>query len=137
MLRRYLPRRIFVPIAALMVLVVGIRSAYATYRCENDGIARSACCCPKADDKAQDDKRDESNTSIDKRCCCDIEITQISAAPEARIAPDTAPLHHALTIQAPFETPAAPHVRDLTVARIYVHPPAGPPLRVLKQSFLI
>lgn len=130
-----LHRRILAPIAVLMLLVVGFRSAYATYRCTGDGIARSACCCPQKESAKDDDAGRE--TAIEAACCCDILLAQGIASVDARL--EGAASHELAAVPAIHDVWIVPPSRPSQVspAPRYVHPASGPPLRVVKQSFLI
>ncbi len=126
--------RILASIVALMLLVIGARSAQATtYRCAGDGVARSECCCPQAD--ADDDR----GTVIEPACCCDVELERSFPSVDGRIESRgasshelvAAPVFHAVWVAVPTDRS---HRVD---APEYVHRTAGPPLRLVKQSFLI
>jgi len=128
-------RCILAPIAVLMLLVVGFRSTYAMYRCAGDGVARTACCCPQ-DENAKDEAADRE-IAIKAACCCDIELAQAIASVDVRL---DGPSSH--------EIAALPVLQDdwvVTTIRpsqtspepAYVHRSSGPPLRLVKQSFLI
>ena len=64
-------RRIILTVAVLpLIVLVGLRSAWAAYACSMDGQVRDTCCCPK---KA-DSKRSPSDSTphIETRDCCDV-----------------------------------------------------------------
>ncbi len=128
-------RRILAPIVALMLLVIGVRSAQATYRCTGDGVARTACCCPQ-DGKANDEAADRE-TAIDAACCCDIELAQVLASVDVRLEGATSHQIAALpVVQDPWVVPTI-RSSQTSLEPAYVHRSSGPPLRLVKQSLLI
>lgn len=133
--RPRLHRRILAPIAVLMLLVVGFRSAYAMYRCTGDGVTRTACCCPQ-NEAAKEDAAGRG-AAIDAACCCDIEFAQVIASVEVRL--DGATSHAIVALPVVVEDWAAAAIRQSQVFLVprYGYRASGPPLRVVKQSFLL
>lgn len=77
-------RRIVLTAAVLpLVVLIGLRSAWAAYACSVDGEVRSACCCPKKADTERAAGDDEV-PRIEANCCCDVTVGESSAAPDAR-----------------------------------------------------
>ncbi|MDQ3367083.1 MAG: hypothetical protein M3680_16790 [Myxococcota bacterium] len=123
------------PVVALMLLVIGVRSAQATYRCTGDGVTRTTCCCPQ-DDKANDDAADRE-TAIKAACCCDIELAQVMASVDVRL--EGAASHELATLPVVRDEWVVATIRpsQTSVEPPVVHRSSGPPLRLVKQSFLI
>jgi hypothetical protein len=126
-------------IAALVVpflLVVGTGSACAMFVCDYDKVAREACCCPKS----QETPTNGSEDSFTKGCCCDVETVTPADASQARAQVDRfdpSKLHQALLLAVPDFVGPAPSLVLTQTFSIVEHPPAGPPLILLKRSFLI
>ena len=124
--------RILAPIVALMLLVIGARSAQATTYRSGDGEVRTTCCCP------QDDADDDRGIVIEPACCCDVELGRLLPSVDVRLESQGAsshelvalPVFHDVWVGAAVDT-------SQRLAPEYVHRPAGPPLRFVKQSFLI
>jgi hypothetical protein len=78
--RRSLHRLILTSAVLPLVMLVGLRSAWAAYACRMDGEVRSACCCPKAKAKVP------AGTAprVEARCCCDVTIHEATQNPTAR-----------------------------------------------------
>lgn len=65
-----------------LVIIVGLRSAWAAYACRIDGEVRSACCCPKA----KQAPRPDVAPRVAARCCCDVKVYAATQSPAAREA---------------------------------------------------
>lgn len=128
-------RRMLAPVVALMLLVIGVRSAQATYRCTGDGVVRTACCCPQ-DDNAKDDAADRE-TAIKAACCCDIELAQVIASVDVRVEGASSHAIAALPVLQVDWVPVTIRPSQTSPQPAYVHRSSGPPLRLVKQSFLI
>jgi hypothetical protein len=121
----------WVALAPLLLLVVSLPSQLML-RCRIDGSLRASCCCP---DEAE---RDLSPTpTVRPQSCCDQEAT----AHEARLMePAPTPYSNVLiptSVRATFPF-AAPEARALPRAFQQAgRARQGPPLVLLKQSFLI
>jgi hypothetical protein len=80
-------RRIALAAAVLpLVLLIGLRSAWAAYACRIDGEIREACCCPKKEKTEKDRERapvDEA-PRMAASCCCDVTMGESPEAPQAR-----------------------------------------------------
>lgn len=75
-------RRIVLATAVLpLVVLIGLRSAWAYYACTVTGEVRTACCCPQ---KAESERPVDDAQRIDANCCCDVSIGESSNAPDAR-----------------------------------------------------
>ena len=119
-----------VALAPLLLLVVSLPSQLML-RCRIDGQLRASCCCP------DEGERDVSTTpTVRPQSCCDQETT----AHEARLM-ELAPSPYSNVVlpsaraTSPFAAP-----ESLALPRAFQHGgPAreGPPLVLLKQSFLI
>jgi hypothetical protein len=129
-------RRTIAFFAIGFLLFGGTASAYTLYRCAADGETRSACCCPthSASDAASV-QGDDEGTRIEAGCCCDRETHQA-------VAPDAAEKGHSEATALPVVT-AVPLPQAIVAPRLSVqivereHWPAGPPLLLQKQSFLL
>lgn len=94
-------RRIVLASAVLpLVMLIGLRSAWAAYACSIDGEVREACCCPEDPEHGPVDA-----TRIDARCCCDITHGESAAPPDARTA-KTSHADHAVSLG--FAVPPSP-----------------------------
>lgn len=126
--------RILAPIVALMLLVIGARSAQATTYRSGDGEVRTTCCCPQ---DADDDE--DRGTVIDPACCCDVELGRLFPSVDVRLEAHGASSHELVAIPVFHDVSvgAAVDTSQRLVAPQYVHRRAGPPLRFVKQSFLI
>ncbi len=80
-------RRIVLAIAVLpLIVLVGMRSAWAAYACRVDGQVRTACCCPKKQTHTPADHAPRMAAAD----CCDVTVGTATAAPDTREA-DRAP----------------------------------------------
>jgi hypothetical protein len=76
-------RRIVLAAAVLpLVVLIGVRSAWAAYACTIDGQVRSACCCPQGQDA---ERPVDEPSRIDVSCCCDISMGESSTPPDVRL----------------------------------------------------
>lgn len=76
-------RRIVLTAAVLPLLVlIGLRSAWAAYACRMDGQIREACCCPDQDT----DERAPADGAprMAPASCCDVTIGESADTPQAR-----------------------------------------------------
>lgn len=65
-----------------LVVLIGLRSAWAAYACTVDREVRTSCCCPKPSDDA---KAPRDGMQIEARCCCDITTGESSVPPDTRL----------------------------------------------------
>lgn len=120
-----------VALAPLLLLMVSLPSQMML-KCRIDGSVRVACCCP---DEAESDV--SATPTVKAQSCCDQEI----ATSEARIMEPTPSAHVDGVIPTPVRATfvfVAPE--PLAVPRAFQQGgPAreGPPIVLLKQSFLI
>lgn len=128
--------RMLASLVALMLLVIGARSAQATTYRSGDGEVRTTCCCPQ-DDAADDD--DDRGTVIDPACCCDVELGRLLPSVDVRLGSDGASSHELIAVPVFHEVWVAAVVdtSQRWVVPEYVLRRTGPPLRFVKQSFLI
>lgn len=126
---RYFVATLVVP----LLLLAGSGRTRATFRCAADAITRAACCCPEAP------RAEGEQDAFTRSCCC--EIAMVEAAELGAVRPegpqqDLGKLHAVLIVAfvAVPEAPVAPWARTLHREG---DPPAGPPLLLVKQSFLI
>jgi hypothetical protein len=129
---RKLARTLTLAVVLPLVLLALTATSFASWRCQLDGVARSACCCAKA--KAA---HDSQGPSIARKGCCALERVQIQRAPlDVSRSPSLAPLVVGLdTVLAWLEPPAPARAGDGVPA---VRPPGGGRSLVLqKHAFLI
>jgi hypothetical protein len=136
MLRAVISRRFYlgqklVALAPLLLLVVSLPSQMLL-RCRIDGSVRAACCCPG------EPEQDPSTTpTVKAQSCCDQEI----AISEARIMELPPPAHPDVVIATSRPATllvAAPEAGAVSRAFERGGPAReGPPLVLVKQSFLI
>lgn len=77
-------RRIVLTAAVLPLLVlIGLRSAWAAYACRMDNQIREACCCPE---KETDGERAPADGAprMASASCCDVTIGESADTPQAR-----------------------------------------------------
>lgn len=64
-----------------LVMLVGLRSAWAQYACSIDGVVRQACCCHAK--KAGERSPAENGTLLVSRCC-EVTVVESSSPPSGR-----------------------------------------------------
>lgn len=116
-------RRLVLVTAVLpLVVLIGLRSAWAAYACRIDGDVRDTCCCPKSRKTADAAATDEP-PRMAAACCCDVTSGESADAPQARevdrLADFSAPALVAQTID--FS------IRALTTTPLMRHSLARPP----------
>jgi hypothetical protein len=120
-------RRLALAIAVVpLIVLVGLRSAWATYACAIDGKVRAACCCPE---KAHSNKQpvDDDAPRIARAGCCNVTIGETSDKPDAREAErprvDHVPSVETAIVVTPVVEPPAPTM----LRRAYTTLPRPPP----------
>jgi len=130
-------RRSLLAIAVLpLIVLVGLRSAWAAYACTMDGKVRTACCCPK---KAEPPRTPHDGAQrLAAADCCDVTIGEATVPPDAREAdristPDASPF----TIASAVVAAPLGHV-ELTVTRATFArpPPRTTPTYLANRSIL-
>lgn len=121
--------------AALLVYVLAfgaVAQGFTVFHCAMGGetASRASCCCPAepGGDCAP------SEAAIGRASCCTVERVEVGRVPSEapRLVPALLPV--AMTnVRAPALAVRPPRRRPSIAA----HPPHGPPLLLLKQSFLI
>ena len=124
-----LARKIAASLLVLAIAFASTASAYSLFRCRHDAVARTSCCCP-ADEQTVPDA-----TSISSACCCDVQTVQLAKTPSTTTDSPLQPFVPSATVITwgmlmPSGTQRLPVVAPTRVA-------VGPPLILLKQSFLI
>lgn len=77
-----LVRRIVSVAALLPVLLFAVGgTSFASWRCQFDGIARAACCCPEQKATSDEQSRTPSGPMISAPACCDREEAHVEKAP--------------------------------------------------------
>lgn len=130
-------RRIALAAAVLpLVVLIGLRSAWAAYACNVDGEVRAACCCPE---KSEADEPADGAPRVKASCCCDVTIGETSVPPNARIAD---PSHSnelswvALAVTPSLEPAARTPVAAVRIAFARPPPPPAVPLYIANRSIL-
>jgi hypothetical protein len=76
-------RRLALTIAVVpLIVLIGLRSAWAMYACSMDGKVRETCCCPKSKKQPAHDQAPR----IVNADCCDVTVGKITDQPDAREA---------------------------------------------------
>jgi hypothetical protein len=99
-------RRIAAILLVPFVLITGIGSARALYRCGHDSVLRAMCCCPAP--------RPTKDASVQPRCC---KMEQVhTTAPEPRAGSEQQVAFATAPVRLPVAaiTPPAPVVRAAT-----------------------
>lgn len=134
--RRHAYRRIVATLIVPLVVFVGTGSAEALFRCQSDGVIRSACCCPPAPESRESSTED----SLAPACCCDVEMVELAAGDTRgqieRLELST--LRYALVVPViDFLVPALDDSPVHEVAPDERPPPPTRPILLLKHSLLI
>lgn len=80
-------RRILLTIAVVpLIVLVGLRSAWAAYACSMDGKVRDACCCPQDKKKTDSERGVDGVPRIVAPDCCALTLGESSTVPDAREA---------------------------------------------------
>lgn len=130
-------RRIALTIAVLpLIVLVGLRSAWAAYACSVDGKMRDACCCPKDDD----DKRSPSDGAprIQAPDCCDVTSGETPEGPDAREADRLRTLDAPATasVSVTFTAPIVPAEATRTRTTYARPPPRAIPTYLANRTIL-
>jgi hypothetical protein len=120
----------------LPLLLLNVGSARALYRCAFDNVARSECCCPPTAAKLP-----VQGSTATKSCCCKVESSKAGPVPaQARVErSEASKLRIPVVLVALLRPDFALHRSVADAQRAYPKsdPPIGPPLILLKRSFLI
>jgi hypothetical protein len=118
-------------LAPFLLFVVSL-PGQVLLRCRFDGQLRIACCCPS------DQRVEQSGPALSDPSCCQREVST-PALPAFAVRPPTDLIAPAVAVVLPpFAVALAHQVAASTPARHRSRPPReGPPIIVLKQSFLI
>jgi hypothetical protein len=113
-------RRLTAAVLVPVVVLVGLATAQAFYRCAMDKVLRTSCCCPTAH------RTRPTNTPQLKAVCCAVEKAAHVDVPQARLADDDASAPQpdlalfVVTLPAPV---VAPHVTRVPDPRQQLAPP--------------
>lgn len=126
-----------VALAPLLLLVVYLPGEMMM-RCRFDGLLRPACCCPQGGQAQVADARDAG--TVKAQDCCD-QVLSASERPvvEAARRADPGPITWAW-VATPVASPvieASPPRAPAWAAQRYGPARGGPPIVLVKQSFLI
>jgi hypothetical protein len=114
---------------APLLLVIASLPTQVLVRCRMDGQVRASCCCPA-------EKNESATPALKAAECCDREVS-VRSVPTVRTAPEVSSVPTAVATLIPYPDlpatgPGAPRIfRESPPAR------GGPPLLLLKQTFLI
>lgn len=133
--RRFSPWQKLVALAPLLLVAVYLPGEMMM-RCRFDGLLRAACCCPQA----QDGEAQDSGPVVKAQDCCD-RVVSANERPvvEAARRADTGPITWAW-VAPPVASPVTDTSRSRPaawVAQRYGPARGGPPIVLVKQSFLI
>ena len=132
--KRPLAQRLSAWLLLPAMLMLGLTSTYQLFRCRYDGVARRSCCCPMADAETSP----ASEAAVSNSGCCDVQVVRAASTAPASAAPQQAtealPLPLAMVQVAAFQIPQLAPSQSWTGE---VPRGLGPPLIVLKHSFLI
>lgn len=123
----------------LLLLLATQARAFALFRCEYTGTARTACCCP-----SEAATQAPTTSVLSKACCCHVERVEASLPPSAAAPHQLAHLAppHAILLAAPSVRPAATAItplHDAEPSRYVERTRAGPktPLIIVHRRLLI
>ncbi len=75
-------RLVLTAVVLPLVVLIGFRSAWASYVCSVTGEVLAACCCPNKADR--DRVPVDSAPLIEASCCCDVTAAELSLATDVR-----------------------------------------------------
>lgn len=126
---------LFVAIGLLLVVLLGVQSAWAEFACRVDGKVRDHCCCANSQREADDPV--DGAPRITSQGCCDVSISVRREAPPAR---ETAPAvfpHHSVEVPAISVAIFVPRIEKAsTILAIARPPPPRIALFLDKQAIL-
>lgn len=116
-------RRIVLTAAVLpLVVLIGLRSAWASYLCGITGEVTADCCCPKkaADERAPGDDAPR----VEAGCCCDVTFAELSTPSDVRESDRPRALDAPATaIETSFAIETAPQVLAASTRVVFARPP--------------
>jgi hypothetical protein len=126
-----IPRRLVAILALVGLVAAGAGADYSLFHCRTRDITQLECCCKKTTASTSD-----SPTTVVAADCCDVYAVHVDRAPSAtRPSPDVVLAPRALM---PFAAlvflPPVVQLRRVVSTRA---PGVGPPMILLKQSFLV
>jgi hypothetical protein len=128
-------RRIAAAVLVPLLLMAGVASAAARYRCRMDGTVRRNCCCPDEDTKADQAAPDQGQTFAPQGCCA-MERLPREQAPASTAPRLSADALVALAVLLPAAPQALVPARRDTLGATERDRGVGPPLIALKSSRL-
>ena len=76
-------RRIVLTAAVVpLVVLIGLRSAWASFACSMTGEVLAECCCPKKPDRERAPL--DGAPRVEASCCCDVTFTELSKGSDVR-----------------------------------------------------
>lgn len=132
--RQKVRRRFLAALVVPFLVLIATGSTQFLYRCVFDGgEAQTSCCCPP------EEAEEDAELALRAACCCDIEELD-AVAMERRVQVEGHGLAAFHPMVAGAALPPPPRVASSAMLRpglTTAHPPHGPPLIVLKTSFLL
>ena len=128
MRQRPFMRRITAAMLLPLVVLVGLATAHASFRCARDRVLRSACCCPKLHGHDAARAPAPAVPQLKAACCCTVlapaPVEPPAAQVQARDASDEAAAALPPVVAFTLAAPPAPPV--LTQAPVWREPFAPP-----------
>jgi hypothetical protein len=125
-------RRLVISLAVLpLILLVGLRSAWATYLCRGDGTVRTHCCCPERPQDLPD-----TQPRLAAADCCDLRVAEPASVPVIRESePPTRDQAPAILVP---QVPPIAAARDVVVPgqRGLARPPPTIPTFLVNRTIL-
>jgi hypothetical protein len=116
------------------LLVTGLPAAWTTFVCDYDHVARPTCCCPAAKDRGA---ASPETAAIARASCCEVSSAQ-AADPEPRSGTGHGSECSMVAVVLATTVAVVPSLRHLpTRLPVSLERPPGPPLILIKHSFLI
>jgi len=78
-------RRMTAAVLVPLVMLVGLSTAHAFYRCAMDRVARTVCCCSEMHERNEARAGTTATPQLEAACCCSIERTPATEAPAAQV----------------------------------------------------
>jgi hypothetical protein len=118
-----------------LVLLIGLRTAWAAYACQMDGELRAACCCPAP--TSPERVPADGAARLASAACCDLQLGEPASAPEAREAERACSHHDHIPVIAPrFHAPVATVSRATGPVANARPPPTALPLYLANLTLL-
>jgi hypothetical protein len=108
-------RRMTAALLVPLVVLIGLSTAQAFYRCAMDRVARTVCCCAKMHERSEARAAATATPQLEAACCCSIERTAATEVPAAQVhdRDSNAAAQSAVTLFV-VELPALPDAPQVT-----------------------